>query len=390
MSDVNFEQMLESSFKNISQGEKIKGTVLSVHPDYIALNLGYKHDGILKKENYSFDETVDLTKEVKVGDELEAIVLKVNDGEGQVALSRKELIADMYNDKIKKWVEDKTILTGKVTNVVKGGLSCIIENGIRVFIPASLVSETFEKNLSKYQDQEIDFTIIEFDPSKNRTIGDRKTLLKKIREEKWNALMSQINEGDIVEGTVKNLADFGAFIDIGGADGLLHVSEISWGKMKNPKKVFNVGDKVKVMIKSINDKKISLTAKFPEDNPWILASVNFERGKVVKGRVERITEYGAFVSLTENIDGLLHISELSYDKIKKVEDVLKVGQEIEVKVLSIDPENKKISLSLKALQEPPAKEQKKEDADIVDVNIEEYGKRLEEEANKQNSETEQK
>ena len=241
--------------------------------------MGYKHDGILKKENYSFDETVDLTKEVKVGDELEAIVLKVNDGEGQVALSRKELIADMYNDKIKKWVEDKTILTGKVTNVVKGGLSCIIENGIRVFIPASLVSETFEKNLSKYQDQEIDFTIIEFDPSKNRTIGDRKTLLKKIREEKWNALMSQINEGDIVEGTVKNLADFGAFIDIGGADGLLHVSEISWGKMKNPKKVFNVGDKVKVMIKSINDKKISLTAKFPEDNPWILASVNFESCK---------------------------------------------------------------------------------------------------------------
>jgi small subunit ribosomal protein S1 len=154
--------------------------------------------------------------------------------------------------------------------------------------------------------------------------------------------------------------------------------------MKNPKKVFNVGDKVKVMIKSINDKKISLTAKFPEDNPWIIASVNFAKGKVIKGKVERITEYGAFVSLSENIDGLLHISELSYDKVKKVEDVLKVGQEIEVKVLTIDPENKKISLSLKALQEPPVKEENKENSDIVDVNIEEYGKKLEEEANRQN------
>ncbi len=384
MSEVNFEQMLENSFKKISQGERIKGTVLSVHPDYIALNLGYKADGILKKENYSFDDNIDLTKEVKVGDEIEAVILKVNDGEGQVSLSRREIISDMYNDKIKKWVEDKTILTGKVVKVVKGGLSCVIENGIKVFIPASLVSENFEKNLDKYQDQNIDFTIIEFDPSKNRTIGDRKTLLKKIREEKWNALMSQINEGDIVEGTVKNVADFGAFIDIGGADGLLHVSEIGWGKMKNPKKVFNVGDKVKVMIKSINDKKISLTAKFPEDNPWIIASVNFAKGKVIKGKVERITEYGAFVSLSENIDGLLHISELSYDKVKKVEDVLKVGQEIEVKVLTIDPENKKISLSLKALQEPPVKEENKENSDIVDVNIEEYGKKLEEEANRQN------
>ncbi len=383
MSEMNFEEMLEKSFKSISQGERVKGTVIAVTKDYIALNIGYKADGIIKKENYSFDENVDLTKEVKVGDEIEAVVLRVNDGEGQVALSYKEIISDMFNDKIKKWVEDKTILTGKVSKVVKGGLSCIVENGIRVFIPASLVSENFERDLSKYQDQNLDFTIIEFDPSKNRTIGDRKTLLKKIREEKWNALMSQINEGDIVEGTVKNITDFGAFVDIGGADGLLHVSEISWGKMKNPKKVFNVGDKIKVMIKQISDNKISLTAKFPEDNPWIAASVNYAKGKVVKGKVERITDYGAFISLDENIDGLLHISEISYDKVKKVDDCIKIGDIIDVKVIDIDPENKKISLSMKALLPPPVKEPDPANSDIVDVNIEEYGKKLEEEADKQ-------
>lgn len=383
MSEMNFEEMLEKSFKNISQGERVKGTVIAVTKDYIALNIGYKADGIIKKENYSFDENVDLTKVAKVGDEIEAVVLRVNDGEGQVALSYKEIISDMFNDKIKKWVEDKTILTGKVNKVVKGGLSCIVENGIRVFIPASLVSENFERDLSKYQDQNLDFTIIEFDPSKNRTIGDRKTLLKKIREEKWNALMSQINEGDIVEGTVKNITDFGAFVDIGGADGLLHVSEISWGKMKNPKKVFNVGDKIKVMIKQISDNKISLTAKFPEDNPWIAASVNYAKGKVVKGKVERITDYGAFISLDENIDGLLHISEISYDKVKKVDDCIKIGDIIDVKVVDIDPENKKISLSMKALLPPPVKEPEPVNSDIVDVNIEEYGKKLEEEAGKQ-------
>lgn len=209
-----------------------------------------------------------------------------------------------------------------------------------------------KKDLSKYADQEIEFVITEFNPRRRRIIGDRKQLIvaekKKLQEE----LFARIAVGDVVEGTVKNVTDFGAFIDLGGADGLLHISEMSWGRVENPKKVFTVGDKVKVLIKEINGEKIALSLKFPEANPWLTAAEDFAVGNVVKGKVARMTDFGAFVELAPGVDALLHVSQISREHVAKPADVLSIGQEIEAKVVDFNGEDKKISLSMKALEAP--------------------------------------
>ena len=222
----------------------------------------------------------------------------------------------------------------------------------RVFIPASLVSDTYEKNLKKYDGQEIEFVITEFNPRKRRIIGDRKQLLVAEKKAKQEALFERIEAGMTVEGTVKNVTDFGAFIDLGGADGLLHISEMSWGRVENPKKVFNIGDKVTVLIKDIQGEKIALSLKFPEENPWLKAEEKYKVGSVVTGKVARMTDFGAFVELAPGVDALLHVSQISREHVAKPADVLSIGQEIEAKVVDFNGEDKKISLSMKALEAP--------------------------------------
>ena len=221
----------------------------------------------------------------------------------------------------------------------------------RVFIPASLVSDTYEKDLSKYEGQEIEFVITEFNPRKRRIIGDRKQLLTAKKEEMRKELFERLHVNDVVEGTVKNVTDFGAFIDLGGADGLLHISEMSWGRVENPKKVFKVGDVVKVFVKEINDDKIALSMKFEETNPWNNAAEKYAVGTVVTGKVARMTDFGAFVELAPGVDALLHVSQISREHVEKPSDVLKVGQEIEAKIVDFNEEEKKISLSVKALND---------------------------------------
>ena len=227
----------------------------------------------------------------------------------------------------------------------------------RVFIPASLVSDTYEKNLEKFADQEIEFVITEFNPRRRRIIGDRKQLLVAKKEEMQKALFERIHVGDVVEGVVKNITDFGAFVDLGGADGLLHISEMSWGRVDNPRKIFNVGDKLKVLLKDINGSKIALSLKFEDENPWLTAAEKYAAGNVVTGRVARMTDFGAFVELEPGVDALLHVSQISHDHVEKPSDVLKVGQEIEAKVVDFNGEDKKISLSMKALENASAKEE---------------------------------
>ena len=266
MSELSFEQMLEDSVKTIRNGEIVQGTVIDVKEDEIILNIGYKADGIITKNEYSNDASLVLTDAVHVGDTMEAKVLKVNDGEGQVTLTYKRLAAEKGNKRLEEAFENQEVLKAPVTQVLDGGL-CVNVDEARVFIPASLVSDTYEKDLSKYADQEIEFVITEFNPRRRRIIGNRKQLLLAEKAEKQKELMEKIHVGDTVEGTVKNVTDFGAFIDLGGADGLLHISEMSWGRVENPKKVFTVGDKVKVLIKEINGEKIALSLKFPEANP---------------------------------------------------------------------------------------------------------------------------
>lgn len=369
MSEMSFEQMLDASLKSIHAGEIVTGKVISVKPDEIALNIGYKSDGIMTRSDYSADNTVDLTTVVNVGDEIECKVKKVNDGEGQVVLSHREALASKASEELKDAFENQTVLTGKVVQVVKGGLNVEV-NGARVFIPASLVSDTFERDLTKYQGQDIQFVITEFNPMKRRVIGDRKQLMVATKKEQHDKLFSELQVGDVRTGVVKNLTDFGAFIDLGGADGLLHISEMSWGRIENPKKLFKSGQEVKVLVKEINGERIALTRKFPDENPWKDAETKFAVGTVVSGKVARMTDFGAFVELEKGIDALLHVSQISREHVNKPSDVLEVGQEIEAKIVDLDVDSHKISLSMKALSEP----ERKEDLDVADVDIEAVGK----------------
>ena len=251
MSEQTFEELLEGSVKTIRTGEVVSGKVIAVKEDEIVLNIGYKSDGIITRSEYTNDSNADLTTMVQIDDEMEAKVVKVNDGEGQVVLSYKRLAADRGNKRLEEAFEAQEVLTAPVTRIDKGGLSVTVE-GTRVFIPASLVSDTYEKDLSKYEGQEIEFVITDFKPRQRRIIGDRKRLLVAKKKEMQKALFEKIESGMTVTGTVKNVTDFGAFIDLGGADGLLHISEMSWGRVENPKKLFAVGDEVTCFIKEIN------------------------------------------------------------------------------------------------------------------------------------------
>lgn len=372
MSEMSFEQMLEESFKTIRNGEVVEGTVIDVKPDEIILNIGYKSDGIITRNEYTNEPNVDLTTVISLGDTMEAKVLKVNDGEGQVLLTYKRLAAERGSKKLEEAFNTQEVLKAKVVQVLEGGLSVVIDEA-RIFIPASLVSDTYEKDLGKYKDQEIEFVITEFNPRRRRIIGDRKQLLMAAKEEQQKALFERIKVGDVLEGTVKNVTDFGAFIDLGGADGLLHISEMSWGRVENPKKVFKIGDVAKVFIKDINDRKIALSMKFEDENPWKDAAEKYAVGTIITGVVARMTDFGAFVELAPGVDALLHVSQISREHVDKPADVLKIGQEIEAKIVDFNEEEKKISLSLKALLAPaeePAEEYEEESDEAGSESVE--------------------
>ena len=283
MSELSFEQMLDESFKTIHNGEVVEGTVIDVKPDEIILNIGYKADGIITKNEYSNDQSLDLTTVVNVGDTMTVKVLKVNDGEGQVLLTYKRLAAEKGNERLREAFENHEVLKATVTQILGGGI-CTTVDEVRVFIPASLVSDSYEKDLSKYEGQEIEFVISEFNPRRNRVIGDRRQLLVAERAEKQKELFAKLHVGDTVEGTVKNVTDFGAFVE-----------------------------------------------------------------------------------LESGIDALLHVSQIAKEHIDKPSDVLSVGQEIEAKIVDFNEEEKKISLSIKALQAQP--QQEEDDADVADVDI---------------------
>lgn len=351
MSEQTFEELLEGSVKTIRTGEVVSGKVIAVKEDEIVLNIGYKSDGIITRNEYTNDNNADLTTMVQIDEEMEAKVVKVNDGEGQVLLSYKRLAADRGNKRLEEAFENQEVLTAPVTRIDKGGLSVTIE-GTRVFIPASLVSDTYEKDLTKYEGQEIEFVITDFKPRQRRIIGDRKRLLVAKKKEMQKALFEKIEPGMTVTGCVKNVTDFGAFIDLGGADGLLHISEMSWGRVDNPKKMFSVGDEVTSFIKEINGSKIALSLKFDEKNPWLTAAEKYAVGTVVEGRVARMTDFGAFVELEPGVDALLHVSQISRAHVEKPSDVLSKDQIITAKVVDFNEDSNKISLSMKAIEAP--------------------------------------
>ncbi|MDR1018386.1 MAG: 30S ribosomal protein S1 [Lachnospiraceae bacterium] len=368
MSEQTFEQMLEESFKTIRNGEVVDGTVIDVKPEEIILNIGYKSDGVLTRAEYSNDANTDLTTVANIGDTMTVKVLKVNDGDGQVVLTYKRLAAEKGLKRLEEAFENKEIIKAPVVQILGGGLSVVVE-GARVFIPASLVSNTYEKDLSKYQDQEIEFVISEFNPRRNRVIGDRRQLLVAERKKKQAELFAHLQVGDRVSGVVKNITDFGAFIDLGGVDGLLHISEMSWGRTENPKKVFKVGQELTVLVKEIKDTRVALSLKFPEENPWIDASEKFAVGNIITGKIARMTDFGAFVELAPGIDALLHVSQISKTHVDKPSDVLSVGEEVTTKIVDFNEETKKISLSMRALE--PASEEAEEETSYSTESVDE-------------------
>ena len=354
MDEMNFEELLKNDESRVSikTGEIVEGRVIDVKPDEILVDISYKSDGIIPRSEYTNTPNADLTELVHVDDPITAKVVKTNDGEGSVLLSYKRVAAEKANEKLEAALESGEILTGKVVQVVSGGLNVMYDE-TRVFIPASLVSDTYEKNLDKYLDQDIEFVLTEYQPKKRRIIGNRKQIVAARKAEAAKALFDRIEVGMIVEGVVKNVTSFGAFIDLGGADGLLHISEMSWGRVDDPKSVLKVGDTVKAFIKNIDGEKIALSLKFDDTNPWLNAAEKYAPGTVVTGKVARMADFGAFIELEPGVDALLHVSQISYEHVNKPEDVYKVGDEVEAVVVECNAEDKKISLSVKELLPAP-------------------------------------
>ena len=344
----DFEQLLNEHLVTLHTGDIVTGTVIQISNEEVSVNLGYKSDGIITRGEYSSDANAVPSKELKVGDKIEVFVVRVNDGDGNVLLSRKRIESMKGFDDIQKAYDEKTPVEGKVTEVVKGGIIAVV-NGVRVFIPSSQVSNKFVDDLSVFKGQTIDFNIIELDKSKRRIIGGRKALIEKEAQAKKDAVFATLEVGKKVKGTVSRITDFGAFVNLGGIDGLIHISEMSWGRITNPREVLKEGDEVEVVVLDVNKEKgkISLSLKNVTPNPWLSAAEKYPVGSIVEGKVVRMVPFGAFVELEVGVDGLVHISQIANKHVVKPEDELKIGDVIKVKVLEVNTESKKISLSKK-------------------------------------------
>lgn len=361
--EATFEQMLEESLVTLHTGDVVKGTVIQVVNEEVSVNLGFKSDGIISRGEFSSDPNVIPSKTVQPGDEIEVFVVRVNDGDGNVMLSRKRIETQKGIEEIEAAYNDKTVVTGVVEKVVKGGLIAVV-NGVNVFIPSSQVSNRFIEDLSVFNGQKLEFNIIEVDRVKRRFIGGRKALVEQEIAAKRAALFETIQAGSKVTGTVSRLTDFGAFVDLGGVDGLIHISEMSWGRISNPREVLKEGQTVEVFVLDVDKEKgkISLSLKDADMNPWKLATDKYAVGSIVEGKVVRMVPFGAFVELEPGVDGLVHISQIANKHVVKPEDELKVGEMIKVKVLEVNPEQKKISLS-KRQADAPAEETPAETAE---------------------------
>lgn len=366
MENQSFEEMLDQFSVQIRRGEVITGTVISVKEDEIYVNIGGKSDGIIPKSEYSNFPSVDLRNEVQVGQEIRAKVLRINDGEGQVLLTYKRLKADEGYRRVEELFKSGEKVTARVNLVLSGGLVVIIDE-VRIFIPASLISDEYVSNLNQFKNQEITFVITEFNLRKSRIIGNRRILLEKEKNEKMEEVFDKLHVGDVMTGIVKNITEYGAFVNINGIDGLVHISELSWGRIRSPKDVVTVGEEVKVRVLEIDkDKqKVSLSMKFDNENPWNGAEVKYAVGNTVSGRVARMTDFGAFVELEKGVDALLHVSQISMKHVEKPADVLSVGQTVTAKVTDLNLDDKKISLSIKELEKEEMGEVAKEDAEAT-------------------------
>ncbi len=352
--EMTFEQMLENSLKVISNGDRVKAIVVGVNASEVKVDLGTKYSGFITKDNFSADASVDLMTAVSVGDEVECIALRVNDIEGTVALSKKKVDAMAGFEKLEKACEEKATLEGKVVEVTNGGLTVVVD-GSRIFVPKSLSGKARNFDFDTMMDETVELQIAEISTVRGRkkVIGSMRALEAEKRKAARKEFWDNAAVGNRYIGIVKSLTTFGAFVDLGGVDGLLHITEMSWNKIKHPSDVMNVGDEVDVYIKAIDEekKKISLGYKKAEDNPFVLFTNQYSVGDVTTVKIMNLMPFGAFARIIEGVDGLIHISQISTKHVAKPADELKVGDEVEVKIVDINEETQKVGLSIRALLE---------------------------------------
>ena len=350
--DVSFADMLNEAFKTVHTGERVTGTVSMVCPAEIHVDLGTKHTGILPYDEIATDSSVDLMNEFHVGDKIDVVVIKLNDSEGTVLLSKKRFDADKNWQVLEAAYEANEILTGKVKEVVKGGV-IIGYNGTRVFVPASQTGIARDGDMSVLVGQEEPFRIIETNPYKKRVVASIRNAKRSIRKQAAANFYETAEVGQKIHGTVRSLTSFGAFVDLGGVDGLVHITELSWGRLRKPEDVLKVGDEIDVYIKYIDKekKRISLGYKTEANNPWNIFVSKYNVGDVVDVKVVSIMTYGAFAEIINDVDGLIHISQLATEPVANVKDVVKIGDVLTVKIVAIDYDAHRINLSRKAVLE---------------------------------------
>lgn len=350
--EPNFAELLEESLKNFNTDEKVHGVVVGIAPNEVYVDVGRKQAGFIPLAELSNDPNAKAEELVKIGDELDLLIMRTNDQEGTIMLSKKRLDAIKGWDEIIKANEEDTPVSGFVTDVVKGGVIAVA-NGVRVFIPASQATATRGEPLEGLLKKEVTFKIIEVNKGRRRAVGSIRTILKEERQKLADKFWESAEVGKKYTGTVKSLTSYGAFVDIGGIDGMIHISELSWGRIKHPSEVVNVGDTVEVYIKDLDAEKgkISLGYKKTEDNPWEILKRDYPEGTVTEVTVVGMTEFGAFANILPGIDGLIHISQISTERIEKPQDALKIGDKVKVKITKIDFEKKRISLSIRELLE---------------------------------------
>ena len=356
--EENFDALLEQSFKTLNTGDKVIGTVVGIGNTEVQVELGTKHAGYIPYDEVSADPTVKPEDVLHVGDEIEVFVVRVNDQEGTVQLSRKKLEGMKVWDDMAVWAEEKANVEGVITEENKGGLVATVK-GIRVFIPASQSGVAKGGDMAGQVGKTVSLKITEVNRARRRVIGSIRAVNSEERKANREKLWAEIEVGKKYQGTVKSLTSYGAFVDIGGVDGMVHVSELSWNRIKNPAEVVKVGDEIEVFVISFDPekKKISLGYKTAEMNPWNQFMTNYNIGDVVDAKIVKLMTFGAFAEILPGVDGLIHISQIADKRIGKPEDVLAEGQEVQVKITDVDAENKRISLSIRALLETaPAEE----------------------------------
>jgi 4-hydroxy-3-methylbut-2-enyl diphosphate reductase len=349
---------IEKSLKLPGRGEVVTGTVVQVTNDYVVVNLGCKKDGMLPKEEVTLEDGQDLTAAFKEGDEVQAKVIKTDDGDGNILLSKKKLQSGENWEEITAALDSKEVINVTVLKEVKGGVIAAYKE-VSGFIPMSQLADHYVENAEEFIGKTLPVKVTRVDQRRNKAVFSHKAFLTEEKHKKIAEIWETLNVGDVVEGKVMRFTDYGAFVDIGGIDGLLHISEISWGKLRHPQEALEIGQIVNVKILSMNPEKgkISLGLKQNAPEPWSVIDENYHEGDIVKGKVAQIKEYGAFVELAPGLDGLVHISEVAHKRVGKISDELQIGQEINAKILEIDKEKRRISLSIKATLPLPGSEE---------------------------------